>query len=896
MKKKQFILSFLILLLFARIVPAQEDRARAILRLNENWQFTKENLADVNASWQRVDLPHTWNIEDVMDDEPGYYRGIAWYKKEIFLDNDMMNRELSLYFEGVNQEATVFINGKKAGYHAGGYTGFEIAISPFLQFDGKQNKNEIWVKADNSFNNSIPPLSADFTFYGGIYRDVFLVSTGKVHFDRKDKGSCGVYLTTPSVSAREANVKIKALVSNQTKTNQNLKIFTVVRNREGKPVGEVSTPFIIKAGGSAEVQQEIHSIKQPRLWSPADPYLYKAETTVRDASGKILDIHNNPLGFRWFSFDAEKGFFLNGISCKLVGASRHQDYKGKGNAVPDELAINDILWLKKMGANFLRVAHYPQDPSVMNACDSLGIMTSVEIPIVNEITESDSFYRHSEQMQVEMIRQNFNHPSVLLWCYMNEVLLRPHFPNDKERQKLYFANIRKLAQRLEDITRKEDPYRYTFMANHGDLNKYKAAGLLSIPMVVGWNLYSGWYGGTITDFPLFLDNFHNAYPHKPMMVTEYGADADPRIRSLKPVRFDKSVEYTTSFHQYYLEEMMKRSFVAGAIAWNLADFNSETRTETMPHINNKGLMEWDRTPKDPYYFYQAILSREPFIKILGSHKLRRTATDSIPSVCYQLLQVASNLDSVTLSLNGEAQASRKVSNGICEWVLPFQDGVNIISVRGQQNGNICADYDTVDMQLQTRVLGQTQFRQMNVVMGTNRYYTDKEGLLWQPDQTYEPGGWGHVGGKTFRLESNSRLPYGTDKDIYATSDDPLFQTQQTGIEQYKLDVPAGEYELKLYFAELIGGSVPPVPYNLEPEGRKEEYEKRVFNVRVNGQLVLHDFNIAKETGFSTATTKSVKVNVPGIEGISIQFEAIKGEPVLNALQVVQLSGATTYKK
>ncbi|MEI9956219.1 MAG: glycoside hydrolase family 2 TIM barrel-domain containing protein [Ferruginibacter sp.] len=224
---------------------------------------------------------------------------------------------------------------------------------------------------------------------------------------------------------------------------------------------------------------------------------------------------------------------------------------------------------------------------------------------MNEITESEAFYQNCKNMQVEMIRQNYNHPSIIIWCYMNEILLKPHFTNDKERQKIYFAAITKLAQSLDSITRKEDPYRYTMIANHADFTKYNDNKLTTIAMITGWNLYSGWYSAKQEDFPAFLDRHHEKLPNQPFMITEYGADADNRIRSVAPLRFDKSVEYTTKFHQFYITEIMKRPFVAGSVVWNLADFNSETRTETMPHINNKGLLTWDRIPKDPYYLYQA---------------------------------------------------------------------------------------------------------------------------------------------------------------------------------------------------------------------------------------------------------------------------------------------------
>lgn len=686
---------------------------RLIIGINEGWKFSKEapefpgllssHVWPSFSGAQPVNLPHTWNAADVMDDEPGYYRGDGWYEKMFFINPSWKSKKVYLFFEGANQEAEILINGKKAGQHTGGYTGFYIPISKWLYFGGgyNTNQNQLIVRVNNSHNENIPPLTADFTFYGGLYRDCYLVATEDVHFTLADHGSRGVYITTPNVSAEKAAVHINGTVTNESATDRKLKITTTINDKTGKSIGEVSTVITAKNNSEATFTQDIRSVINPHLWSPEHPYLYTAVTSITDANtGAVTDQLTNPVGFRWFSFDADKGFFLNGNPYKLVGSSRHQDRKDLGNAVPDELAKRDVQLLKQIGGNFLRIAHYPQDPSILQACDELGILTSVEIPVVNEITESDTFYRNCANMQVEMIRQNFNHPSIIIWCYMNETLLRPHFNNDKPRQEIYFNNVAKLAKMLDSITRKEDPSRYTMLVNHGDFNRYKAVGLTDIPMIVGWNLYSGWYGGTLKDFPAFLERHHKELPTKPLMVTEYGADADPRIRS-HPVRFDKSVEYTTAFHQYYLTEILKRPFVAGAMLWNLADFNSETREESMPHINNKGLLMWDRTAKDPYYFYQAILRKDPFVKITSAYwKLRGGVADSNALVCFQPVQVATNLASAELFMNGKSVGKRKTENGLAEWQVPFINGANNITVQGIKDGKLLTDQLTVDFQLQ----------------------------------------------------------------------------------------------------------------------------------------------------------------------------------------------------
>ncbi len=853
---------------------------RVVQKINDGWQFAKEN----NTDWQAVKLPHTWNIADVMDDEPGYYRGIGIYKRSLYIPAEMKGKQLFLFFEGANQITEVMVNGKSAGKHTGGYAAFYIPISNYVNVG---TENEIVLKVDNSYNAAVPPLSADFTFFGGAYRDLYLVTTSAVHFSTNNYGSHSVQISTPLVNEKSATVSVKTKIANETKVAKRIIVAATIKNAAGKTVAATTAKISSNANSDQFITLPLIKVKEPELWSPDRPYLYDVITELKDAStGELLDVIKNPLGFRWFYFDAAKGFFLNGKPCKLIGTSRHQDYKNKGNALPDSLAVRDIELIKEMGGNFLRVAHYPQDPSVLEACDRLGILASVEIPVVNEITESEEFYKNCYAMQVEMIRQHYNHPSVIMWCYMNEVLLRMRYNDDKAKQKKYTAAITKLAKNLDSITRKEDPYRYTMIANHGDYTKYQQAGLTEIPMVVGWNLYSGWYGANLQDFPAFLDTFHAKHPGKPMLVSEYGADADPRIRSVDPVRFDKSIEYTVKFHQFYLKEMLARPFVAAAMVWNLADFNSETRNESMPHINNKGLLEWDRSPKDPYYYYKAMLSKEPFIKILGAEKII-AVPDSAGVTKRWPVQVAGNATEIELTVNDKKIGLAKVDNGIAEWNVALKEGENKLSVSCIINGKTYTDQQTVLLNwLATSfTTKKEELQPLNILVGAKRYFTDSENRLWAPAVKYGGNGWGYTGGKLFKAPGNGRLPYGTDKNIKGTEDDPVYQTQQIGIEQFRFDVPAGEYELVLHFAELLGGPVKDIPYNLSNDDRIEPNGKRVFSVYINGELLLDNFNIAEQAGTAVPVIKKINVKLAAGKPILVDFKAIEGEPVLNAIQL-----------
>ena len=883
---------FLFFLFYSFSAHAQHEKnfPRKLIPLNQEWFFTKDNIKlTEHINWQPINLPHTWNLDDVMDDEPGYYRAACWYKRIFVANTDLANKDVFIFFEGANQHTEVFINGKKAGEHLGGYTSFYVPISGFLKYN---EANEILIKVNNSFDQNIPALTADFTFYGGIYRNVSLLAVNRIHFSCNDHGANGVYVSTSVVSKQKAQLTVKEIIDNSGKEAQSIQINTNVFDEQGTIVGTMDTKALAKAGKENLFVQEMPEIRQPHLWSPENAYLYKVVTTIRNRATKaIMDELQTAIGLRFFHFDADSGFYLNGKPYKLMGASRHQDYQGMGNALPKSFAERDIHLLKNMGANFIRVAHYPQDQALLDACDREGVLASVEIPVVNEITESDSFYNNCRNMQLEMIRQNYNHPSVIIWGYMNEILLKPHYKDDKVKQQLYYSHVAQLARSLDSLTRKDDPYRYTMMANHGDFGMYQKAGLVTIPMLVGWNLYMGWYGTTMTDLPGFLDRYHEAFPHQPMLVTEYGADADPRIHSLAPVRFDKSIEYASIFHQYYYSEIMKRSFISGGAIWNLADFNSETRQETMPHVNNKGLLTWQRAPKESYYFYQSRLSKKPFLKITSALWNKRAAVaDSGQHTVRQPLKVASNMNKVELYVNGKSLGTKPVENGFAEWMPSFTNGANKIRATASFGDINLTDTATITFLLEPLDFKSNSqaFKNINVLLGANRFFTSADGTPWLPDQLYHRGGWGHTGGQPFKMKNSSRTPLGTDKNITGTDDDPVYQTQQTGIERYNLDVPKGNYTLTLHFAELSGAVAANLAYNLNGSTASSLASERIFDVEVNGNTVLKNFNIAGQYGVARALDKKIIVEVNDDHGIEIRFKAIAGEPVLNALQLTKI--------
>jgi len=882
-------LSFLLLFVIGNLSAQQRIKQS----INTGWQFYKGDIVgypekENKVSWETVNIPHTWNSRDVSDDEKGYYRGTGWYKKTIYVPASYKSKSVSLYFEGADQQVWVYVNGKLAGSHIGGYTAFNIPLNKWLKFDdGDKTPNEIEVKLTNAHDENIPPLSADFTFYGGIYRDVYLLATYPVHFDTNNNASIGVFIITPSVSAALASVNIKGNIDNNSSSKRDIKVLTQIFDQDGKLIASGESKANAMPGQKVRFEQQFKNIVKPNLWSPDEPYLYRVVSTLSDAKTKeILDEVSNPLGFRWFGFDANTGFYLNGKPLKLIGASRHQDYKDIGNALPDAMHAHDMELLKAMGANFVRIAHYPQDPAVLEACDRLGLIASEEIPIVNQITDNEAFGNNCKNMMTEMIRQNYNHPSIMIWAYMNEILLRTPF-KDTERQNIYLKNLAVLAQDLENLTRSEDSSRYTMIPCHGSYNAYAKAGLLSIPKIVGWNLYNGWYSPNLNGFADFLDKFHQDMPAKPFIISEYGADADPRIHSNNPERFDKSMEYVNLYHQVYLKAIMARPFVAGAAIWNLADFNSEQREETMPHINNKGILTIDRQVKDSYLFYQANLLKTSFVRIGSRGWMLRSGIADDKLKCVQQVEVYTNQPEIKLILNGEEIATKKAEDHICRFAVPFVNGANkleAISTSNSESDVAEINFLMIDNNLKSTAL---PFRELNVSVGDRRIYVDEQKhQVWLPEQEYKPGSWGYVGGRVYALKGGGRQSFGTDKNIEGSDDDPVYQTQRVGLNSFNFDVADGEYELTLHFAELeTPNKQEGLAYNLGANAEGAAFASRGFNVLVNGKEVLHNLNNAAELKPLTAYATKLRVSVKNGQGVHASFSANKGETILNGIQL-----------
>jgi len=837
---------------------------RKLETINEYWHFERSDISTANdpsfddQNWAIVNLPHTWNADDALKTN-NYYQGIGWYRKKI-IRSIRDNKKYSIYFEGALQDVFLFVNGKQVGRHQGGYSAFSFDITSYLN-KGIKAVNQIAVKVDNTLNPSIAPaaFSADFNFWGGIYRDVYLEEFDPIHFRNDNYGSSGVFISTPEVSNESASVKISGEIKNDGLLTVSVKIKNIITDADGKIIKEVVSKIKTESGKNTPFTVLSGKITDPKLWSPDSPYLYRVKTEIIDEkTGAILDMTNHPLGFRWFSADTKQGFLLNGKPLKLIGACRHQDYEGLGNALSNDLNRYDIKLIKEMGANYIRISHYPQDPSVLEECDKQGLIAWEEIPIVNAITPTKEFFENCRNNLTEMIRQHYNHPSIMLWGYSNEVLIGG-----------YSDELGELHKELEALCHTEDPSRLTGLAFHAS-PVYNKKGLGDLPNIVGWNRYEGWYRGKLDDFGKFLDEENAKYPNRPLIVSEYGSGSDTRLHSLSPESYDFSMEYQQLFHASYLKQILERPFVIGSSIWNFIDFGVSKRGESMPGINNKGIVRYNRKPKDIYYFLQAALTKKTVLYIATRDWAERIGTSASinESFAKQQVKVFSNLPEVELFVNGKSLGKQKVVDYTAVYEVPFEDGSNLLEVTsGKEKDVFKVNFKVLPQDLRT---SKDKELVIAVNAGSKCFFTDPDNrVIYQPDQAYSEGSWGLIG---VDLNSTQKSNLNVPQNIKATGIDPLYQTARLGMEGYKFDVPDGRYEIDLQFCEL----------------QEAETGKRVFNVRINNQEVLSAFDLVEQTSALTAVIKTYTIEVKNGKGIRVDFKAITGQPIISGIKVTRL--------
>ena len=583
---------------------------RTEILLNDGWSFT-----DLDGKTAQVNIPHTWNALDGQDGGNDYRRGKCSYRKVFAAPNfDKNTQQVYLQFDGVNASAFVKVNGKEVMTHQGGYSTFRCDITPYLLAE-----NDLLVAVDNGKNDKVYPQKADFTFYGGIYRNVRLLIVNKTHFDLDHFGGTGVKIT-PNVDGK---VQVESW-----HTGENAQVEITLLDGENNVVAKGIGDNIML------------TVENPHLWQGIlDPYLYTCVAELYE-NGERKDYVTHKFGFRSFFVDSKKGFFLNGKPYPLRGVCRHQDWRGIGNALSKEHHERDMAFIREIGANTVRLAHYQHDQYFYDLCDQYGLVVWAEIPYISEHMENGRENTLS-QMQ-ELIVQNYNHPSICVWGISNEITI-----STKNKKDMLDNH-----HQLNDLVHQLDPTRLTTLACYAVCGPFNPVA--HITDLVSWNLYLGWYVPGLFLNDLWVDFFHFCFPNRPLGYSEYGCEAMPNLHSPHPRRGDHSEEYQAVYHEYMIKFFEKRPFMWATHLWNLFDFAADARNQGgEPGMNHKGLVTFDReVRKDSFYLYKAWWTDTPFVHICGKRYVNRTTKKAT-------VKVYSNCNIVTLYADGKKVAEQK---------------------------------------------------------------------------------------------------------------------------------------------------------------------------------------------------------------------------------------------
>ncbi len=723
---------------------------RTTICINNNWRFQYEaNVTEAiavdtdEALWKAISIPHTWNAEDGTNGGNNYNRGKGWYRKNVTIPSDFSGKEVYLEFDGVNTLTCLYIDGTRIPYtdhegatsttHNGGYTGFRYRITDYVS---PGQTHLIAVCADNSKVMTVAPIEGDWTFYGGIYRDVNLVAVPKTHFDMLDYGSTGLYITALPKDNNDLDgewiLTVQANLVNSDDKETTVDIKTTLRQPEEfigiHEISETLTPFdensmygdavIATAVENVTIPAEsvysytkTYTVTDPRLWNGKnDPYRYQFDAEIC-VGGTCADKVTDYIGFRTFSVDRDTGFYLNGESYPLRGVSRHQDFMGIGNALSKEHHDLDFGMIYDIGANAVRLAHYPHDEYFYDLCDRYGLVVWAEIPLIGSIagkgeygsfdqTRTDYVENVKDQL-VEMIRSKYNHPSIMFWGLQNEI------------NNSYNSVATPVMKELHALAKAEDPNRYTTHATFHTQGLYWESDLAAM------NLYAGWYGYEPEDFADVRKTFFtdastgitasfdkNAFP--PVASSEYGAGGgikyhveDATLPESRPGSFGDRVhpeEYQTYLHEEAakaLDTPGQLDYLWASFIWNMFDFGSDNRSEGDDlGINDKGLVTFDRSvKKDSYYVYKAIWSDDPFV-----HAQRRRFT--VRDLDAILVKASSNCDTVSFSVNG-GEPKLMTDNGHGQFSFencPLKLGENVFIFTGVKNGVTYTDTVTFTRQ------------------------------------------------------------------------------------------------------------------------------------------------------------------------------------------------------
>lgn len=585
---------------------------RRIQKIMSDWMFTNQS-----GKKRPIDLPHTWNAIDGQDGGNDYFRGTCVYEKTFAKPEYSAGERVYIQFQGVNASAGVSLNGIEVCAHDNGYATFRKDITDLLK-----EENELRVEVDNSVNDRVYPQMADFTFYGGIYRDVELLVVAAEHFDLDYYGGSGIQYVT-EVDGVSAKVKVETYTNVRDLSEAGLEIEVTLKDAEGNTAAS--------AKGAAVVLEldEVH------LWNGVkDPYLYCLTAQLKRGE-TVVDEVRCSCGVRTFSIDPDKGFFLNGHAYPLHGVSRHQDWKGIGNAISYEQMEQDMELIREVGANTIRLAHYQHNQYFYDLCDKYGMVVWAEIPYISRHlpnARENTFF----QMR-ELIIQNFNHPCIVTWGLSNEITIKVTHKKDM------LDNHRELQKLVKEL----DATRPTTLACYAMCGPFHP--VTKISDIVAWNLYLGWYVPGLFLNDLFMKFYHFIYPKRALGYSEYGAEGMPNLHSEHPRRGDNTEEYQNIYHEYMLKCFKRHPFLWGTYVWNMFDFAADARNQGgEPGMNHKGLVTFDRkTKKDSFYLYKAYWNKEDaFVYIAGRRFMYRKSAK-------QTITVYSNRNEVSLYQDGK---------------------------------------------------------------------------------------------------------------------------------------------------------------------------------------------------------------------------------------------------
>lgn len=622
---------------------------REVTNLNAGWKFIQQNagLPEVfPENWQDVDLPHTWNAVDGMDGNGSYDRGSYWYARTFETPVQPLGGGRT-YVEilAAGQQATVYVNGNKVVYHEGGYSTFRADVTEFCHTDGTENL--LVVNCSNEYKDSVYPQSADFTFYGGLYRGVNLISVPEAHFDLDYYGGSGIMVTPKPDECGGAVFEIRSFVSGADEN------FTVLYSILDEDENEV-------AGGLRPATDEDITlyVNDASLWSPKTPYLYKVKASLLRRN-EVYDELEVQAGVRSFSCDPNKGFILNGKETPLRGVSRHQDKLYQGNALTKEDHYADAKIIKELGANTIRLAHYQHSQDFYDACDEFGFVIWAEIPFISVFNKDPEAHQNCIQQLKELIIQNYNHPSICFWGISNEILIGGISEKLVENHK----ELNALAKEL-------DPTRLTTIA-HVSMTPLESP-MHHITDVISYNHYFGWYGGKMEDNGPWLDRFHELHPDLCLGLSEYGCEGVITNHGPNPACKDYSEEYQALYHEHMAKVLDERPWMWSSHVWNMFDFGCAARNEGgVAGRNNKGLVTIDRkVKKDSFYIYQAYWTEKPMVHICGRRYAQRAGETTE-------VRVYSNQPSVKLFVNGTL-VEEKHADKVFVFIVALKEGNNIL--------------------------------------------------------------------------------------------------------------------------------------------------------------------------------------------------------------------------